>query len=69
MSNDTTHPNMGTLTWQSGMKPGTETVLTDGATETEYVFDPTAAFGNATNANSSVAGREREIQAGMRLVF
>ena len=69
VSNDTTHPNMATLTWQSGMKPGTKTVLTNGSTETEYVFDPTAAFGNTTNANSNVAAREREIQAGMRLVF
>jgi hypothetical protein len=69
VSNDTTHPNMATLTWQSGVRPGTKTVMTNGTTETQYVFDPTAAFGDATNANSSAVGRERQIQAGMRLIF
>jgi hypothetical protein len=69
IANDTTHANMATLTWQSGMRPGTKTVLTNGTTETQYVFDSTAAFGNPTNSNSSAAGRERQIQAGMRLVF
>lgn len=69
VSNDTSHPNMATLTWQSGVRPGTKTVLTNGRTEAQYVFDPTAAFGGVTNANSNVLSREREIQAGLRLIF
>ncbi|MGA8532041.1 MAG: TonB-dependent receptor [Acidobacteriaceae bacterium] len=69
LTNDATHPNMATLTWQSGMKPGTKTVLTDGVTQTEYAFDPTAAFGGVTNANSRAFSRERQIQVGIRLRF
>lgn len=69
VSNDTSHPNMATLTWQSGIRPGTKTVLTNGRTETQYVFDPTAVFGGVTNANSGAVLREREIQAGLRLIF
>jgi Carboxypeptidase regulatory-like domain len=69
LSNDATHPNMATLTWQSGMKPDTRTVLADGSTQTEYAFNPTAAFGGVTNANSQAFARERQIQIGMRLRF
>lgn len=69
LTNDATHPNMATLTWQSGMKPATKTVLTDGVTQTEYAFDPTAAFGGVTNANSRAFSRERQIQVGIRLRF
>lgn len=69
LSNDTAHANMGTLTWQSGMRPATKTALVNGTTETQYVFDPTAAFGDETNANSSAVGRERQLQLGLRLVF
>jgi hypothetical protein len=35
----------------------------------QYVFDPTAAFGNVTNANSGAVNRERQVQVGFRLVF
>jgi hypothetical protein len=69
VTNDTTHANMATLTWQSGEKPGTKTVLVNGTSQTQYVFDPTAAFGNVTNANSGVVSRERQIQLGFRLYF
>lgn len=69
MSNDKAHPNMATLTWQSGQKPGTKTVLVNGHTETQYVYDPTAAFGNVTNANSGAVSRERQVQMGLRLKF
>jgi Carboxypeptidase regulatory-like domain len=69
MSNDPTHANMAMLTWQSGEKPGTKTVLVNGRSQTQYVFDPTAAFGNVTNANSGVVNREREMQVGFRLIF
>jgi hypothetical protein len=69
VSNDTAHANMATLTWQSGVKPGTKTVMTNGSTETQYVYDPTAAFGGVTNANSNAVSRERQIQVGVRLVF
>jgi hypothetical protein len=69
VANDTIHPNMATLTWQSGEKPGTKTVLVNGASQTQYVFDPTAAFGNVTNANSGAVSRERQVQVGFRLNF
>ena len=69
VSNDRAHANMATLVWQSGVKPGTTTVLTNGSTETQYVFDPTAAFGGVTNANSGAVNRERQMQVGIRLVF
>jgi len=69
MSNDTAHANMATLTWQSGEKPGTKTVLVNGSSEAQYVFDPTAAFGSVTNANSGAVNRERQMQIGMRLNF
>lgn len=69
LTNDTSHPNMATLTWQSGVRPGTKTVMTNGTTETQYVFDPTAVFGGATNANSNPLSRERQMQAGVRLIF
>jgi hypothetical protein len=69
VTNDTSHPNMATLTWQSGVRPGTKTVMTSGTNETQYVFDPTAEFGSITNANSNALSRERQIQAGLRLIF
>lgn len=69
LANDAAHPNMATLTWQSGMKPDTKTVLVNGTTQTEYAFDPTAAFGGVTNANSRAFSRERQIQVGIRLRF
>jgi len=69
VSNDTTHPNMATLTWQSGMKPETKTTLVNGESETQYAFDPTAAFGGSTNANSGALQRERQLQVGLRLRF
>lgn len=69
LSNDATHPNMAKLTWQSGMKPATKTVLVDGRTETEYAWDPSAAFGGVTNANSRAFSRERQLQIGFRLRF
>jgi hypothetical protein len=69
VTNDTAHANMATLTWQSGEKPGTKTVLVNGSSQTEYVFDPTAQFGGVTNANNGVVSRERQIQLGMRLRF
>ncbi len=69
VSNDKTHANMATLTWQSGEKPGTKTVLVNGSNQTQYVFDPTAAFGGVTNANSGAMSRERQIQLGLRLHF
>jgi hypothetical protein len=69
LSNDATHPNMATLTWQSGMKPETKTVMVDGSTQTQYAYDPTAAFGGVTNTNSRAFSRERQIQIGIRLRF
>jgi hypothetical protein len=69
LGNDSVHANMGTLTWQSGMKPGTRTTMVNGTTQTDYIFDPTAAFGGVTNANSTPTLRERQIQAGLRLNF
>lgn len=69
LANDTAHANMAILTWQSGLRPGTKTVMTNGAVQTEYVIDPTAAFANVTNANSTSFSREREIQLGLRLTF
>ena len=69
VTNDTAHANMATLAWQSGVKPGTKTVMTNGSTETQYVYDPTAAFGEVTNANSGAVNRERQMQIGIRLVF
>ena len=69
VSNDTTHANMANLTWQSGEKPGTKTVLVNGSSQTQYVFDPTAAFGGVTNANSGAVNRERQMQVGLRLNF
>jgi hypothetical protein len=68
-TNDKTHPNMATLTWQSGMKPGTKTALVNGTSETQYAYDPTAAFGGVTNANSGAVNRERQLQLGLRLNF
>lgn len=67
--NDKTHPNMATLTWQSGMKPGTQTVVVNGRSEKQYAFDPTAQFGGVTNANSGAVSRERQLQLGLRLNF
>jgi hypothetical protein len=69
VTNDTAHPNMATLTWQSGVRPGTKTTLVNGSSQMQYVFDPTAAFGNVTNANSGAVNRERQVQVGFRLVF
>jgi hypothetical protein len=69
VTNDKTHANMATLTWQSGVKPGTKTVLVNGGSQTQYVFDPTAAFGDVTNANSGAVNRERQLQLGIRLIF
>ena len=69
LSNDASHPNMATLTWQSGMKPDTKTVLVNGTTQTEYAYDPTAAFGGVTNADSRAFSRERQLQIGIRLRF
>lgn len=69
VTNDKTHANMATLTWQSGVKPGTKTVLVNGSSQTQYVFDPTAAFGDVTNANSGAVNRERQVQLGIRLNF
>lgn len=69
LGNDTTHPNMATLSWQSGMKPGTKTTLVNGSTQTQYTFDPTAAFGGVTNANSNALIRERQLQIGAKLTF
>ena len=69
LANDKTHANMATLTWQSGEKPATKTVLVNGNSQTQYVFDPTAAFGNVTNANSGAESRERQIQIGLRVNF
>jgi hypothetical protein len=60
---------MATLTWQSGVKPGTKIVLVNGSNETQYVYDPTAAFGGVTNANSGAVSRERQLQLGLRLNF
>ena len=68
-TNDKTHPNMATLTWQNGMKPETKTVLVNGTSETQYAYDPTAAFGGVTNANSGAVNRERQLQLGLRLNF
>ena len=69
VSNDTTHANMATLTWQSGERPATRTVLVNGSNQTEYAWDPTAAFGGVTNANSGGMNRERQLQLGLRLSF
>ncbi|MGC2620346.1 MAG: hypothetical protein WA414_14980, partial [Acidobacteriaceae bacterium] len=69
MSNDTTHANMGTLTWQSGQIPSTAEVLADGNAVAQYNYDATAAFGGATNAGSTVLSRERQIQVGVKLDF
>ena len=68
-TNDKTHANMATLTWQSGIKPGTKTVLANGSSENQYADDPTAAFGGITNANSGAVNRERQVQVGLRLHF
>jgi hypothetical protein len=51
------------------MKPGTKTVLVNGTSETQYAYDPTAAFGGVTNANSGAVNRERQLQLGLRLNF
>ena len=69
LTNDKTHPNMATLTWQSGMKSGTQTVVVNGRSEKEYSFDPTAQFGGVTNANSGAVTRERQLQLVLRLRF
>lgn len=69
LSNDTTHANMGALTWQSGEKPTVATVLVNGTSVPQYVFDPTAAFGHANNANTGAISRERQMQAGVKLNF
>lgn len=69
MSNDTTHANMGTLTWQSGQIPSTSEILANGTSLPQYDYDATAAFGATTNAGSSVLSRERQIQLGVKLNF
>ena len=69
LSNDTAHANMGTLTWQSGERPVTTTMLVNGTSVTQYAYDATAAFGSASNAESSALQRERQIQAGVKLSF
>lgn len=69
LSNDTQHANMARLIWQSGMKPGSTVQLVNGTKVTDPVFDPTAAFGSASNANSRMLSRERQIQAGIRLFY
>lgn len=67
--NDTAHANMGTLTWQSGERPAAVTTLENGSSVTQYAYDATAAFGSAGNAASSALQRERQIQAGVKLLF
>lgn len=67
--NDKQHANMASLIWQSGMKPGVTTLMVNGTSVTQPVFDATAAFGSPTNANSRSFSRERQIQAGIRLHF
>jgi hypothetical protein len=69
IASDTAHANMGTLTWQSGERPATSTILVNGTSVPQYVEDATAAFGSRTNANSSALSRERQIQAGVKLNF
>ncbi len=69
IANDPAHANMATLTWQSGMRPTTQSVVVNGATETQYAYDATAAFGGVTNANSGAISRERQIQVGAKLIF
>lgn len=69
LSNDSTHANMGALTWQSGEKPAIATTLVNGTRIPQYVFDPTAAFGHINNANTGAISRERQIQAGVKLNF
>jgi hypothetical protein len=68
VSNDPAHANMGVLTWQSGEKPATDTILANGGSEVEYAWDANAAFGQPNNANSAIY-RERQIQAGVKLNF
>jgi hypothetical protein len=69
LTNDTTHANMAVLTWQSGEKPATATTLVNGSAVPQYAWDAAAAFGHATNANTSAILRERQIQAGIKLNF
>ena len=69
LTNDTTHANMAALTWQSGEKPATATTLVNGSAVPQYAWDAAAAFGHATNANTSAILRERQIQAGIKLNF
>jgi len=69
IENDPAHANMATLTWQSGMRPSTRTVLVNGSTQTQYAYDAPAAFGGVTNANSGAINRERQIQVGAKLIF
>lgn len=69
ISNDSTHANMGTLTWQSGERPAPSVVMANGTSVQQYTYDATAAFGNATNAASTALQRERQLQAGVRLHF
>ncbi len=67
--NDKQHANMASLVWQSGVKPGASVVMVNGTSVRQYLFDPTAAFGSVTNANSRSLNRERQIQAGIKFNF
>lgn len=69
ISNDVSHANMATLTWQSGERPAPSIVMVNGTTVRQYAYDATAAFGNPTNAASTALQRERQLQAGFRLNF
>ena len=60
---------MASLVWQSGVKPGASVVMVNGTSVRQYLFDPTAAFGSVTNANSRSLNRERQIQAGIKFNF
>ncbi|HLJ77025.1 MAG TPA: carboxypeptidase regulatory-like domain-containing protein [Acidobacteriaceae bacterium] len=69
ISNDSSHANMATLTWQSGERPAPAVTMVNGTSVRQYAYDATAAFGNPTNAASTEFQRERQIQAGVRLNF
>jgi hypothetical protein len=68
VANDPAHANMATLSYQSG-KTTTTTTNASGGTVEEFVPSATAAFGEPTNANSSVFYHQRQIQAGIKVVF
>ena len=68
VTNDPAHANMGTLSYQSGLTT-TNTTSSSGVTVEAAVPSATAAFGGITNANSSAFYHQRQIQAGLRLVF